>query len=110
LEKITIKLGGEDFPVEPLTLGQLRAIGIGGARMRPVAGADPAKAEEAWYDGTIEVLCAALKKKPDEIKAIAGVTLDQLLEANKEIFKISGLTKKAEAAKPGEKQAEAPAG
>lgn len=90
----TIKLGGVDYVVGPMTLGQMRVIGVGTARWRLSKGQykdDPVAAEQNWYQGTIEMVAAALGKSQQDVNQLVGITLQELLEANAAIIRVSGL-------------------
>lgn len=100
----TITLGGQAFTVGPLTLSQMRQVGIGGAKIRHGGetvdakgkkGYDPVAAESAWYDGTFDIISVAIGKSRAELEAMQGVTFDELFKANNAIFEVSGLVTKA---------------
>jgi len=87
-----ITLGGKDYEFKPLNLGQMKAVGIGSAKQQRKA-SDPAAEEANWYDGSFDVIAAALGKTVDEVMKIEGVTLPELLECNRTIFESCGLIK-----------------
>ena len=99
-EAITLKFGDRTFTVRPLTLGQLRAIGVGSARIRTLP-ADPIDAEAAWYDTNFEILAAALGRDYPEMtpEAVRGLETDfrGLLETSSAILRLSGLIPSGEA-------------
>ncbi len=101
MEKTMISLGAESLQVVPITLGVLKKIGIGSAKMQKEdGGGDPVAKEAAWYEGTMDVICAGTGKTPAEIEAIQDVTLQQLLTANRTVFLVSGLVTEKADAKP----------
>ena len=98
-----VTLGGKDYDIKPIDLGTMREIGLGSATMQSTAPGDVVAKEGAWYDGTFQVLSAALKMKLEDVTKIEGVTIQELVEANKKIFLLTGLVvAKAERPKPGE--------
>ena len=89
-----IFFGERRFTIRPLTIGQLRAIGIGAAKLRQ-APDDPVSAEAAWYDGMAEIISAALIRDHPEMTVAAVLDLEadvpRLIEANRTILRLSGL-------------------
>lgn len=102
-EQKTVTLGGQQVPIVPLTLGLLKRIGVGNAKMQSGKG-DVISEETAWYDGAREVLSAATGKKVEELDAMVGVTIQELTLAVREVFLLTGLVveKEGGAKKPGE--------
>lgn len=102
----TIRLGGTDYTIRPLTLKQLRGV-------LPAFGRAGGLDAEASIDAAIDVVLAALARD------YATVTRDMLLDTETSvaefgtavatIAKLSGLIT-AEPVKPGEQQAAAPTG
>jgi hypothetical protein len=90
----TLVFGSREYTIRPLTIGQLRAIGIGAAKLRQPA-QDPVAAEGAWYDSMAEIISAALMRDHPEMTtdAVLGLESDvqRLLEANRSILRLSGL-------------------
>lgn len=102
MEKMKVTLGGSDYEFEPLTLGQMRAIGIGSAKMQRKT-VDTVTEEANWYEGTFEIIAAATGKKLEEIVAIRGVRLGELIAANRLILDACGLiVAKADSSSAGE--------
>jgi hypothetical protein len=100
----SVTLGGKQFPIKPITLGQMKRIGIGGSRIQQLAMIgkpgidgnlvevpDTLKREENFYSGSIEVLSGGLGLDVAAVEAIEGVTLAELLVATKTIFTLCGL-------------------
>jgi hypothetical protein len=104
MQKSVLTFGARDYAIRPLTLGQLRAIGIGAARLRSLP-ADPAAAEAQWYDCMAEIVAAALQRDHPEmtIESVLALETDLpgLLAANRAILELSGLVKRGDSA-PGE--------
>ncbi|HXP29711.1 MAG TPA: hypothetical protein VN832_01385 [Stellaceae bacterium] len=96
----TLTFGGQDFTVRPLTIGQLRAVGVGAAKLRQTAD-DPVAAEGAWYDAMAEIISAALRRDHPEMTVEAVLALEadvpRLVEANRVILRLSGLVPAGEA-------------
>lgn len=104
-ERPFVILGGAKFPIQPLTLGLLKRIGIGAAKQQQrvyfgtpgvatPAGAmlvDTVATEANFYEGTVQILAEALGKKVAEVEAIPNVVLSELTLAVKEIFRVTGL-------------------
>lgn len=92
MTKLKVTLGGTEREVKPLTLGQMKAIGIGSAKIKRPA--QSAEQEEAnWYDGVFDILAAALQMSLEEVQKIEGVTLKELLDAQRAILDACGLIK-----------------
>lgn len=109
MKTATITLAGQLYEVGPLNLGQMKQIGIGTAKwgdFDPKSPGSKAKAEDAWYEGTFDILSAALGKPRVEIESLQGVTLIELIDANAKILEASGLKspKEDNAPKMGEAQ------
>jgi hypothetical protein len=102
---VTIRLGGRDYVVRPLTLRQLRELGVCLAKAR-AAPPDPAAAEKLAYDNMVETVAAALSRDNPVVTADVildlEVTLTELSQANMTILQHSGLV-----LSPGEAKAEA---
>jgi hypothetical protein len=108
-DRKTITLGDRgEVGIRPIDLGMLKAIGIGSARMQSAPTADNVKKEGLWYDGTFEVIAVGTGLTIEEVTAITGVTLEQLVKASRTIFEITGLIvekpdeKKKKSNQPGE--------
>ena len=102
MTKIKVTLGGVEREIKPLTLGQMKAVGIGAAKnSRPAS--DPAVIEANWYDSVFDVLAAAMSVSVEDIQKIEGVTLKELIEAQRAILDSCGLIKvKEDSVPPGE--------
>lgn len=100
----SVTLGGKQFPIKPITLGQMKRIGIGGSRIQQLAmigkpgidgrlieAPDTIKREENFYSGSFEVLSAGLGMEVAAVEALEQVTLAELMEATKTIFTLCGL-------------------
>jgi hypothetical protein len=89
-----ITLAGRDYGIRPLTLRQLRDLGICLARGR-TAPTDAAAAEQLAYDNMIETVAAALARDHPAMTGEAildlEVTLAELQRANLAILEHSGL-------------------
>lgn len=91
-EDRTVTLGGQPYVIAPIDLGTLKVIGMGSARMQSAPpSADAVVKEAGWYEGTFQVLAAALKKPMEDILKIENVTLQELLTANRKILMVTGL-------------------
>ena len=108
IEQGTITLGGLNYTVGPFNLGQLKAIGIGSIKAMSQGAKTPAEAEEAWYDGVIEVIGVAIGKTNEEMLALSGVTRDELIDSSRAIYKLNGLLMKTKE-EGGKPLGEAPA-
>lgn len=87
-----ITLGGKDYPFKPLTLGQMKAVGIGSAKKtRKVT--DPSAEEGNWYDGTFEIIAAGTGMTLDQVTKLEGVKLNELIDASRTILDECGLIK-----------------
>jgi hypothetical protein len=89
--KGTIELGSVSYGVGPMTLSQMRELGIGSMRMITSFTDDKVANEVAWYDSTFEMLGFVLVKTPEEIGALTGVNFEQLQAARAEILRVAGL-------------------
>ncbi|MDB5405676.1 MAG: hypothetical protein JWL84_588 [Rhodospirillales bacterium] len=91
-DSIKITLAGTDYEIRPLTLGQLRTLGIG---LRTPYSEDPAKAEGDAYDRMVANVAAALSRGNPDMTAEAifesEITLAELNAANRAILEHSGL-------------------
>ncbi len=101
-ETITITLGGRVFTIRPLTLRQIRDLGVGlvKAAARPT---DAAAAEREAYDRMVETVAGGLARDYPEITAEAlldmEVSLAELQRARLAVLEHSGLIEsKGEAA------------
>lgn len=96
----SLVFGGREFTVRPLTIGQLRAIGVGAAKLRQRP-EDPVAAEARFYDAVAEIISAALLRDHPEMtpEAVLGLEADvpRLVEANRIILRLSGLVPMGEA-------------
>lgn len=100
-----ISLGDEQYTVGPLTLAQLRAIGVGSADLANSVSEDPIETERKWYTTTFQIISDAIGKPVAEVEEIKGADRPQLFEAQRKIFILTGLIKEKEDAKdkpPGE--------
>lgn len=87
----TITLGDKEFSVGPLTLKQLRLIGMGGAELANPSGKTAGEKEYDWYSTTYKIIAAATGLDVSQIEDMVDVTRPQLFEAQRLIFKITGL-------------------
>jgi hypothetical protein len=97
---VTVALGGRDFAIRPLTLRQLRDLGVALATMQePPAGA--AEREKLAYDRMVEGLAIALRRDAPEMTADAiydlEATLPELRAAWTALLAHSGLVPAGEA-------------
>jgi hypothetical protein len=114
MEKNTITLAGTDYQILPLSLGQMRALGIGLLEKRnphelpalPAGGAaQPAKLtpeqvtenERATWDRMVSVVAAALSRHYPEMNAevllASDTTLNELAKAYWDTLNMAGLIK-----------------
>jgi hypothetical protein len=97
---ITLRFGNKEFFVRPLTLRQLRDIGVGLASQAGPANGGAVDAERAAYDGMIDVVKAALARDyPEEAEKILDFEVDwpTLTSAHRDILRLSGLVPSGEA-------------
>jgi hypothetical protein len=98
---ITVALGGRYFAVRPLTLRQLRDVGImvAGAADLP---AEPGARERRAYDQMVEVVSVALRRDSPDMTADAiydlEIGLAELQAAHRAILRHSGLVASGEPA------------
>ncbi len=85
---VTIALGGRDFAVRPLTIGQFREI-------YPAVFKGAGLASEEGYDQAVKCIAAALRRDHPEMSVDAlldlETTIDELSAAFIAIMKLSGL-------------------
>lgn len=89
----TITLGDQNYEVGPLTLAQLREIGVGSAELLGPQGTTPAEIETEWYNSTFKIIGVAIGKTSEEIEQLEGVVRPQLLDAQRTIWLLSGIVK-----------------
>lgn len=111
-----IKLGVAEFAIEPMSLAALRVIGIGNVELK-TQDPDPIKNEDDWYGSMFKIAAAGLgwfvdtdgKPKPPEdgglpdvkrVSALKGVTLVELVDAQRKIYEVAGLIVRKEAGQP----------
>jgi hypothetical protein len=100
----TITLGGREFPVAPLTLGQLRQAGPAFTRI----GIDTPEGMGAQSTIIYLAMHAANPKvTPAEVDGIVGVTFPELKQAVEVVARLMGVEMRA--IEPGEAQPVAPA-
>lgn len=97
----SVTLGGRTFPIRPLTLDEIKAVGIGAAKQRQAIasqtdGADWAAAEGKWYDATFEVIAAATGTKVEDLRALPGSNFDELCKAYRACLIRAGLLSEKE--------------
>ncbi len=103
-EPATITLGGRDFPVAPLTLGQMKQAGPAFTRI----GIDTPEGMGAQTTIIYLALHAADPKiTPADVDAIVGVTFPELKAAVEKVAKLMGVEMKEIV--PGEAQPVEPA-
>lgn len=103
-EPATITLGGRDFPVAPLTLGQMKQAGPAFTRI----GIDTPEGMGAQTTIIYLALHAADPKiTPADVDAIVGVTFPELKAAVEKVARLMGVEMKEIA--PGEAQPVDPA-
>ena len=94
MPETTITLAGRNYAVRPLTLRQLRDLGICLAKGR-AAPSDAAAAERLAYDAMIETIAAALARDHPAMTGEAildlEISLVELQRANLAILEHSGL-------------------
>ncbi len=100
----TITLGGQEFPVAPLTLGQMRQAGPAFTRI----GIDSTEGMGAQTTILYLAMHAANPAvTPADVDAIVGVTFPELKTAVEKVAKLMGVEMRA--IEPGEVQPVAPA-
>ena len=94
-----ITLGATDYPIAPLSLGQMRQVAPCFMRM----GVDSPEGMAAQITIIFQAIKAANPAaKMEEIDAIKGVTLEQIRMAVETIGKLIGLEVKSKVLTPGE--------
>jgi hypothetical protein len=109
-DQIKIQLGGKEFTVQRLDVGQLRELGIGAARATVrKASLDPAEAEAAAWDRWIEIILLGIgpdhpETKTEDILRLK-TTLNELTNAVNRILDFTGLEPGKTEQPPGEPEA-----
>ena len=102
----TISLAGSAYPISPLTLGQLKAVGVGNARViESFKKLDVVEREAAWFDGAYEVIAAATGLSLEEVLTLPGVKRPELTEALRAIYDECGMLAKKEDQTPAGEEA-----
>lgn len=93
-----ITLGKQEHEVAEIDLGNLKLLGVGQLNSKPKPDEPEAEAEVRWYDNAYIIIACGLgwfneKKEPDveKVKALKGVTIQQVAEAKKQILLETGL-------------------
>lgn len=108
MKTITITLGGSQYKISQLTLGQLRDLSIGVA-LPDIA--DEQEIVKRSFDRAVSVIVAALRVEHPEMTMEKLYTLpitgEELRNVHHEVLVFAGLEKEQPEAKEGEAQAEA---
>lgn len=100
----TITLGGQPYPVAPLTLGDMRRVGPAFGRI----GVDTAEGVDAQVTLiTLAMRAADPAVTPDTVAAIRGVTFNEMRAAMQTVAALTGVELQEKA--PGEDQPAQPA-
>ena len=93
-----LDLGGKRWPIRPLTLRDVRDIGLITAAPLPT---DPVERERAGYDRMVASLVAALARGNPEVTADAiwalEIGLADLVAAYRQVLELSGMRLQGEA-------------
>ena len=103
MEKLEIKLGDRTFRVRPLTLGQLRELGIGSANSTSqMAAAKTGEREALVWDRWIEIILLGIgPEHPDVTRdnlLATHMTTKGLVDAVNEILEFAGIEMKEKGA------------